>query len=182
MKNKNSILTLVVGVFIGLLLMYLFKTYTLEKKSESTTEISGINENSNNNSVKNQPSVKGLDVGFSRPENSNSSVDITALTQEKIVVRYVKDHHRLPDYYIKKSEARRKGWNPSKGNLCDVLPGKAIGGDYFSNREGTLPKGNQYFEADINYRCGHRQTDRMIFNKKGEIWITYDHYKTFQKQ
>ena len=98
------------------------------------------------------------------------------------MVAYVKKNHHLPDYYITKSKARKNGWVPSKGNLCEVLPGKAIGGDRFSNREGRLPKEVQYYEADLNYLCGHRQTDRMVFTTKGEVWVTYDHYKTFQKK
>jgi hypothetical protein len=58
------------------------------------------------------------------------------------VIAYVKSNHKLPDFYITKSEAKSQGWNPSKGNLCDVLPGKAIGGDQFSNRENNCQKVN----------------------------------------
>lgn len=48
--------------------------------------------------------------------------------------------------------------------------------------ENKLPTGSEYYEADINYRCGKRTADRIVFNKKGDIWITKDHYKTFDKQ
>ncbi len=41
---------------------------------------------------------------------------------------------------LPKSVAQKAGWVASKGNLCTVLPGKAIGGDVFGNREGLLPK------------------------------------------
>lgn len=106
---------------------------------------------------------------------------IDELTEERTIINYVKKYHELPGYYIKKSEARKYGWNPSQGNLCEVLPGKAIGGDKFSNREGKLPKNQQYYEADVNYRCGKRNADRIVFTKKGEVWLTKDHYKTFIK-
>ena len=119
---------------------------------------------------------------YSKAPIENLDADISDLTKENVVVAYVKKNHHLPDYYITKSKARKKGWVPSKGNLCEVLPGKAIGGDRFSNREGRLPKGVQYYEADLNYLCGHRQTDRMVFTNEGEVWVTYDHYKTFQKK
>jgi hypothetical protein len=96
------------------------------------------------------------------------------------VISYVKQNHRLPEYYITKNEARKQGWNPSKGNLCDVLPGKAIGGDKFGNREGRLPDGEKYFEADVNYHCGSRKADRIIFTENGDVYLTKNHYKSFE--
>lgn len=93
-----------------------------------------------------------------------------------------KKNGELPEYYITKAEARKRGWRPSEGNLCEVLPNKAIGGDRFGNREGRLPKGEKYYEADVNYRCGRRNADRIIFNKNGDVWLTKNHYKTFEKQ
>lgn len=124
---------------------------------------------------KQSPSTKG---------KSSEATDIKALTEESRVIGYLKDHQQLPDYYILKAEARAKGWIPSKGNLCEVIPGKAIGGDRFGNREGRLPKQKerQYYEADINYNCGRRGADRLIFSNDGLIYITKDHYNTFIKQ
>ena len=100
------------------------------------------------------------------------------------MVAYIKQHRKLPDYYISKQEARRHGWNASKGNLCKVLPGKAIGGDIFTNREGKLPqkKGRKWFEADLNYQCGHRNADRLLFSSDGLLFVTFDHYKTFTQK
>lgn len=114
----------------------------------------------------------------------NEFEDIASLTEADRVVRYIRAHHRLPDYYITKSEARKSGWNPGQGNLCDVIPGHAIGGDVFGNREGKLPqkKGRKYFEADIEYDCGNRDANRLVFSNDGLIYISRDHYKTFQKQ
>ncbi|WP_455819015.1 ribonuclease domain-containing protein [Pseudomonas cerasi] len=113
----------------------------------------------------------------------NSSSDISVLTQQQRVADYLQQHQQLPDYYLRKGDARRQGWDPSKGNLCDVLPGRAIGGDRFSNREGGLPEknGRRWFEADVNYQCGRRGTDRMLYSSDGLIYVTRDHYRHFEQ-
>lgn len=118
-------------------------------------------------------------------ETQNTQINsIAELTNENTVISYLKANQKLPDYYITKSEARKLGWKPETGNLCKVLPGRAIGGDYFGNRENRLPKKpkRKYFEADINYDCGRRDAERLIFSNDGLIFITKDHYKTFQKR
>ncbi|MFI8417985.1 ribonuclease [Serratia sp. NPDC078593] len=106
---------------------------------------------------------------------------IDQLTQQKRVVSYLKQHQRLPNYYISKKQARNQGWDARNGNLCSVLPGKAIGGDRFSNREGRLPATHKrvWHEADINYQCGRRGADRLLYSNDGLIFVTRDHYKTF---
>ena len=112
---------------------------------------------------------------------NNQSID--ALTEEKIVTDYLKENGELPDYYITKKEAQREGWVAKEGNLCDVLPGRAIGGDIFTNREKTLPvkKGRIWYEADINYECGRRNAERLVFSNDGLIFATHDHYKNFEE-
>ena len=116
--------------------------------------------------------------------NDSTVQSIDQLTREDVVVPYVKKHQKLPVYYIKKSEAREKGWEAAAGNLCEVLPGKAIGGDVFSNREGGLPvaEKRKWFEADLNYKCGRRNADRLLYSSDGLIYVTHDHYKTFQQK
>lgn len=139
---------------------------------------------------KNTPPPVAADYTQPRKDNPNDGAvninneDISKLTSESIVVPYVKKNHRLPDYYITKSDARRQGWNAGKGNLCDVLPGRAIGGDVFINREGQLPEptGSKWYEADLNYDCGRRNADRLVFSDDGTVYVTHDHYKTFEKQ
>lgn len=109
------------------------------------------------------------------------TLTIDQLTKEEVVVPYVKKHTQLPPYYITKRDAQKQGWIAAEGNLCDVLPGKAIGGDVFGNREGNLPKANKrkWYEADLNYNCGRRNAHRLIYSNDGLIYVTYDHYKTF---
>ncbi|WP_419870200.1 ribonuclease domain-containing protein [Chryseobacterium sp. CT-SW4] len=163
MNNKFKIYSVfIIGALAGILLFYLFNNYKIEKVNNS---------------------------GYTKPETSlngnkqySGQTSIDQLTEEKTVISYIKQNHRLPDYYITKNEARQSGWNASKGNLCEVLPGKAIGGDKFSNREGSLPKGEKYFEADVNYHCGNRNSDRIVFTKKGDVYLTKNHYKSFEKQ
>lgn len=148
------------GLLFGMSVMYVFNKFSDPKKD-----------------------VQGPKVEYSSTSaNSADQQTIDLLTAEKTVITYVKQNHKLPDYYMTKNEARNQGWNPSKGNLCEVLPGRAIGGDHFGNREGGLPKGDQYFEADVNYSCGNRNADRIIFTKNGDVYLTKNHYKSFEKQ
>ena len=143
----------------------------------------------NNCNLKMQPSTGAQQKTETQKDqpvsNANpSSNKIDELTKESIVVPYVKQNGKLPDYYITKREAREKGWDASSGNLCDVLPGRAIGGDVFTNREGNLPEkqGRKWFEADLNYNCGRRNADRLLFSSDGLVFVTHDHYKTFEEK
>lgn len=112
-----------------------------------------------------------------------SNRDISVLTQQQKVADYLHQHQRLPAYYLRKNEARKQGWDPASGNLCNILPGRAIGGDHFSNRENVLPDqpGRRWFEADVNYQCGHRGSDRMLYSSDGLIYVTHDHYRHMEQ-
>ncbi|MBO2006638.1 hypothetical protein J4732_04215 [Serratia marcescens] len=74
----------------------------------------------------------------------------------------------------------RAGWDPRSGNLCAVLPGKAIGGDRFSNREGQCRA-----PAAGLARSGHQLPvwpawrRRLLYSSDGLIFVTRDHYKNF---
>jgi len=130
-----------------------------------------------------------------QPANSNSlgqSAPGTGQTEHKQqstgplisfkdVSNYIREHHELPANFITKKEAEKLGWEPSKGNLHKVAPGKSIGGDRFGNREGLLPKAKNrvWYEADINYTKGKRGADRILFSNDGLIYMTTDHYKSF---
>ncbi|MFE6076296.1 ribonuclease [Paenibacillus sp. NPDC057886] len=114
---------------------------------------------------------------------NGSFQESSALTQFDEVAKYISEHHELPENYITKKEARELGWEPSKGNLENVAPGKSIGGDVFQNREGLLPKkkGRTWYEADINYSGGTRGSDRILYSNDGLIYKTTDHYRTFEQ-
>lgn len=122
------------------------------------------------------------DVPKNVQNNINIDRNIAYLTEETRIINYLIKHRTLPNYYITKQQARMRGWNAKRGNLCQVLPGKAIGGDIFADREEMLPTNykRSWFEADINYSCGIRGADRIIYSNDGLIYVTHDHYQTFQ--
>ncbi|KQR92484.1 ribonuclease N [Chryseobacterium sp. Leaf180] len=163
MNSKiRSVLFACLGLLFGMAVMWVFNSFYPKKNEDSK------NKTEKNHTIDKKP--------------TQSANDIFILTNDKTVVAYVKKNHTLPDYYITKNEAKKLGWKPESGNLCEVLPKKAIGGDHFGDREKRLPENSNYYEADVNYNCGTRGTDRIIFSTDGTVYLTKDHYKTFQKQ
>ncbi|MDE9444439.1 barnase [Xenorhabdus bovienii] len=153
------------SILAGILLILAFVSITFAQGSESV------------GAEKSRQNTEVLESASSEP--------IGVLTKPKRVAQYLREHNnsRLPDYYLTKAQARNLGWDARKGNLCQVSPNTAIGGDRFSNRENKLPKkrDRQWFEADVNYSCGHRGSDRLLYSNDGLIYLTVDHYKTFKK-
>jgi len=43
-----------------------------------------------------------------------------------------------------------------------------------------MRKDRQYYEADLNYQCSNRNADRVIYSNDGLIFVTHDHYQTFE--
>ncbi|WP_027385783.1 ribonuclease domain-containing protein [Chryseobacterium gregarium] len=162
--KTRSVFFICLGLLFGMSVMYVYKNFIADKNPVSETN----------------PIIEYGAANGNSAISVQQSIDL--LTEEKTVVNYIKQNHKLPGYYMTKTEARKSGWDPAKGNLCEVLPGKAIGGDRFGNREGSLPKNNLYYEADVNYHCGNRNGDRIVFTEKGEVYLTKDHYKNFEKQ
>lgn len=162
----RSLFFICLGLLFGMSVMYIYNNF-----------IAGKKETGDGKPVVEYGSSGGTDTGYSPGQES-----IDQLTEGRRVIQYVKQNHHLPDYYLTKNEARKQGWNPAKGNLCEVAPGKAIGGDRFGNREKILPAGAEYFEADVNYHCGNRQADRIVFTLDGEVYLSKNHYKSFEKQ
>ena len=98
-------------------------------------------------------------------------------TTKEDVALYIHTYGRLPNNFMRKKEARAKGW--SGGSLEDYAPGMCIGGDRFGNYEGILPEGN-YHECDINTLGAKRRgPERLIYSDDGRIYYTSDHYETF---
>lgn len=104
-------------------------------------------------------------------------------TSKEEVALYIHTYGKLPVNYITKKEAQDMGWDPSKGNLSDILPGMSIGGSAFGNYEGALPRANgrRYFECDIDYDGGYRGAKRLIYSNDGLVFYTEDHYNTFEQ-
>ena len=96
---------------------------------------------------------------------------------------YVALHGMLPDYYITDAEAEAQGWKKWLGNLAEVLPGKVIGGKIYQNRSHRLPEaiGRIWHEADFDYVRGYRNGCRLLYSNDGLVFVTYDHYLTFDE-
>lgn len=115
----------------------------------------------------------------------SSGLDAAKTTLKDVSKAYFKEG-KLPDNFITKENAKALGWDPAKGNLAEVAPGKSIGGDIFSNRpvKGVRPlpdaPGRVWYEADLNYQGGYRGSERLIYSNDGLIYYSGDHYKTFQ--
>ena len=102
-------------------------------------------------------------------------------TSKDDVALYLYTYGDLPSNFITKKEAQRLGWDG--GSLEPYAPGKSIGGDYFGNYEGNLPKkkGRTYHECDIDTKGKRsRGAKRLVYSTDGLIYYTGDHYETFE--
>lgn len=118
------------------------------------------------------------------PSNESSFLDEDGrYTDPYEVAEYIFTYNKLPLNFITKKEAVEAGWESDKGNLWEVTDEMSIGGDYFGNREGKLPKkdGRKWFECDVNYSGGYRGEERIVYSNDGLIYYTDDHYKTFTR-
>ena len=89
-------------------------------------------------------------------------------TSKEDVALYLYTYNKLPDNFITKSQARKKGW--SGGGLDDYAYGYCIGGDVYGNYEGTLPDGN-YHECDIDtLHKKQRGTKRIVYSDDWKIY------------
>lgn len=96
------------------------------------------------------------------------------------VAAYIHFFNKLPNNYISKSQARKKGWIPKENNLWEVTDKAVIGGDRFGNYEKILPE-SSYKEADVNYEGGARGPERLVYDQDGNIFYTSDHYESFER-
>jgi hypothetical protein len=96
------------------------------------------------------------------------------------VALYIHTYGKLPSNYITKDEAEALGW--TGGSVQKYKEGAAIGGTYFGNYEGLLPKknGRKYYECDIDTDGkSSRGAKRIIYSNDGLIYYTDDHYESF---
>lgn len=95
---------------------------------------------------------------------------------------YLKAYGKLPDYYITKEEAKEKyGWIQGKNTIAGKAPGKMIGGDLYLNVPLILPEkeGRVWYECDVDYESGGRNTKRLYYSNDGLIFYSPDHGKIF---
>lgn len=148
-----------------------------------TESQSGQNQSSKQNQTeKNSSGQNGNSSKKSAKEGAGVTEDGTYTSKDEVAA-YLHEFGHLPSNYITKKNAKKLGWDNSRGNLDEVAPGKSIGGDYFGNYEGALPekKGRDYYECDIDYEGGYRGAKRIIFSNDGLIYYTEDHYNTFEQ-
>ena len=124
---------------------------------------------------KNEPSEDAAE-----PEQAAIDEDGEYTSKEDVAL-YIHTYGKLPKNFIKKSEAKKLGWEG--GSLEPYAPGRSIGGDRFGNYEGLLPEaeGRRYTECDIDTMGrSSRGAKRIVFSNDGLIYYTGDHYKSFE--
>lgn len=102
-------------------------------------------------------------------------------TTKEDVALYLYTYGELPQNFITKKEAQSLGWQG--GSLEPYAPGCCIGGSYFGNYEGLLPKesGRSYYECDIDtLGANSRGAKRIVYSNDGLIYYTADHYESFE--
>ena len=145
---------------------------TEETESETYTEYSVSHYTYNNNA----PATTSKKTTAAQTKSSGIREDGYYYSKDDVAL-YIHTYGRLPLNFITKREAQALGWEG--GSLEDYAPGKAIGGDYFGNYEGVLPKGS-YHECDINTNGRRsRGAERIIYSSDGRIYYTSDHYESF---
>lgn len=86
----------------------------------------------------------------------------------------------LPNHYVTKQELKSLGWKKGK-TISDTAAGKLLTKGVYRNANGHLPQTAEriWYEADINYTFGKRNSQRILWSSDGLIFVTYDHYETF---
>lgn len=119
--------------------------------------------------------AQGARLGLDHPDAFASVVTTLARTE------------RLPGCYRTKGEADDAGWSRGRP-VWDALPGGALGGDRFGNRERRLPsipRSETYREADLDDDGGRRGAHRLVWHEghagEGHVWVTVDHYGSFER-
>ena len=86
----------------------------------------------------------------------------------------------LPEYYISQEDLEKTGWQRGK-KPSKFMPERMLFGGEYENSDGHLPQkiGRRWFEADLDYKSGKRNSKRIVWSNDGLIFVTYDHYKTF---
>ncbi len=168
-----------------------YETYELtdssvtESYTESYTEKQTETQTEETTSESPAPqSVTSAESETSESAQSAQSVEKDgSYTSPEDVAEYIHTFGTLPGNFITKGEAKKLGWDSSKGNLWDVAYGKSIGGDRFGNYEKLLPEAEDrtYTECDVNYEGGYRGGERIIFSNDGLIFYTNDHYESFEQ-
>ncbi len=126
------------------------------------------------------PTQTPADTTATPPETQTAIDENGKYYSKDEVALYIHTYGHLPSNFVSKKDAKAAGW--SGGSLEPYFPGCVIGGDYFGNYEGLLPKkkGRTYYECDIDTKGKRsRGAKRIIFSNDGYIYYTDDHYESF---
>ena len=82
--------------------------------------------------------------------------------------------------YFHQPKLQALGWQRGQP-VSSFAKGKMLTKGTYRNLNGHLPQipGRIWYEADINYRSGKRNSQRILWSNDGLIFVTYDHYATF---
>ena len=146
-----------------------------------SNHIKSNNTNTDETDIQDTEDIGTEDIDIENIESDKVIEDEMYTTKDE-VAEYIYKFGHLPSNFIRKSEAKKLGWENSQGNLGEVAPGMSIGGDRFGNYEGLLPEedGRKYYECDINFDGGYRGAERIVYSNDGLIYYTGDHYETFE--
>jgi hypothetical protein len=182
-KLKNKFLNLF--IIILLFIMSLTGCVSIEENTPSNSSTPEIKseESQDKNDAEEDKTEESSDEDTSENDESSLIDEGGRYTDPYEVAEYIFTYDMLPENFITKKEAVEAGWESDKGNLWDVTDEMSIGGDYFGNREGILPKkdGRKWFECDVNYNGGYRGEERIVYSNDGLIYYTNDHYETFTR-
>lgn len=145
--------------------------------SSSTASSSSTKPNSSSSSSTASSSFDNL--GFKVISISLTSTDVNEsgiYDSLEEVGAYLYLYKKLPSNYKTKSSMTYVKSNHTASNKL------SIGGDTFKNKEGLLPKksGRTYTECDIAYTGGGRNSKRIVFCTKDDLYFyTSDHYESY---
>ena len=134
-----------------------------------------------------QSALDGNEAQGNRPDGKsdegNASVEEDGwYSSKEEVALYIHLYGELPGNYVTKAEAEDAGWT---GGSVERWTGEgtALGGSYFGNYEGLLPKeqGRTYAECDVDtVGENSRGAKRIVFSNDGLVYYTEDHYESFE--
>ena len=147
--------------------------------SSSSTKPSSSSSSSTKPSSSSTASSSFDNLGFKVISISLTSTDVNEsgiYDSLEEVGAYLYLYKKLPSNYKTKSSMTYVKSNHTASNKL------SIGGDTFKNKEGLLPKksGRTYTECDIAYTGGNRNSKRIVFCTKDDLYFyTSDHYESY---
>ena len=173
-----------IPVILAILLLLVLFSPAQPRSSDTQTIPLTIADSEENSTLTQPEESEASSLTLLPEEEADSEAQLPedgSYTSKEDVAQYLILYGHLPDNFVTKAEAEKAGW--PGGGLEKYLPGKCIGGDWFGNYEGKLPKakGRTWTECDINtLGKKSRGAERLIFSNDGLIYYTGNHYDSFE--